>query len=280
MDSTQSTLGVSLTSLPDEMILYLLKFLPLKDILNLEQTNSNFKTLSISPKGELVWHDKLLSRFPKALEYQSLSMSSRNYYVDLAKTFTQLGFDPNDPNLTSISGRVLKILFEDENTFGYTNTIMTRSGDTPTYIVKKIDMTENPDVSKYVLSLLIGNDQDSNDKIHYLWRKLPLIDDKAILSMWLYQTYGVQPTSFPRIDRSTGLPLTSYDNPIDTNFVEKVSLDELRYYLSIYDRSRLKLDLEKIVYVIGPRMQRGRPPNYSRISQEKKDLLVNVYNSL
>lgn len=79
--------------LPGEIWIEIMKNLSLRDILNLEQINESFKRFSESDKGELIWAQKLETKFPGAYEFKTEGMSSREMYIRIARGFGLLNID-------------------------------------------------------------------------------------------------------------------------------------------------------------------------------------------
>lgn len=283
--------------LPDELKLLIIKYLPLRSILNLEQTNSSFRKLSDSLKGELVWQEKLVLRFLIPInfrllyKFKNLSRSSRDYYVTLTKTFVKLGLGEivNDNRLIyQFSSDILMLLCGDKSSSDY-RIVEQRDESTKVYKLTPFDLNYDLDVSKYVLILLIGSiNIDPTDRIHkiqYLWRRLPIIDNTGELTRWLYWGYFIPPTCHTVLLKDNSAytmikyytPIVSY-NIFNNKFISRVPLENLKFIVRIYDKSKLKKDLTHIIHKI-QNERPGKSKSY-QIPQSTKEYLVDLYDTL
>lgn len=267
-----------LMSLPEDMQLNIMLQMSLFDILRLEQTNSRFRELSNSSKGELMWSHKLDMRFPNAKMFKDPNKSYHDYYIDLAKTFMQLGFDPNDQYIDKIGHDVFSILFRYNNDISPVFRIVTQHNtddSSQSYTIGKINLNTDLNISKYVLYVLIDKYQQRNELIRFLWLKLPIFDTTGELIKWLYQTYKVSPTYVPgpRTSRKVG------DMFQNMRLLTSVPLHNLQYIISIYDPSKLKADLAPLIVKFN---RSGGKTNIEilNIPQATRDYLIGVYNSL
>lgn len=141
--------------LPDELKLQIITYLPLRDILNLEQTNNSFRELSMSPKGEIIWQQKLNLRFPGANIFKSESMSSREMYVRLARAFQIMDTTPESfPNKDKSSNLSnLNLTFLANYLFVHPNKNYKMPGTTPISPYLQLNPTNDRGIAKYIIDL-------------------------------------------------------------------------------------------------------------------------------
>lgn len=219
--------------LPDEMWLNIMANSSLRTILDLEATNSAFRMLSKSDKGESMWQQKLESRFPNAVAFKNVDRTYRDYYIALSKAFQKLDVDPRETHYPKVSA-IPFVLF---STLKYDLVNVHRFNREVIYDSVpglNLKLGADRDIYRYIISWAMQLTPDPlyimyTMNVDNLWVKLIYsLDDMK----WFYDTFNIPPNELDFI--------------LHQSVLTQITLDELKYILSIY-KGNLKTELDKIL---------------------------------
>lgn len=224
---------VDIANLPEEMVLNIISYLPLRDLLNLEQTNSSFKALSESEKAQPFWRQRLESRFPNALQFKTQSRSFRDYYIALARVFEKMNRDPRNPAPFFLASLLPSYLFDIPGLEPHNKNISpgdyTRYGPADFHL-SLLHLNNDYDVVKYLVNWVISYIPKFSESY---WIYFLVADNTTELSRWFYNSFRIPPVKV--------------FSTISLDLLDKIPRRSLEYIISIYPRESLKFELDKLI---------------------------------
>lgn len=237
-------------NMPEDGQISIMMNMALRDILNFEQTSRKFYNLSRSPKGDLVWKNKVEDRFPGASQFKSLNMTYRDMYIRFSKFFSNpiINFDPRNPPRNLDLYRLI-----------------TRAFSYPSHVQEiSPNADDEPSIIKYVIYLterLLQNSRFTDNDRRFMYQdiwtmiieRLPDLE----IAKWYYNNYHHKFEFF-----TGGIP--------SVYLWADVPVFKFRYLFSIMDKQLLKSELEDML----------SPGTEDILPQETIDFLRITYNSL